>query len=348
MKLAILLVTVAVTTVLFATPAVPAPTGTIRVPATLETVPTGRAGDTADDAAIWVNTNNPAASLVVTNEKLTNRMTVLNLDGQVVQRITDPTFFGNLDFRGDILAVAHSGIWTYRMTATPDGPRLVLAREQSGNAGTSGEGLCMWDPGAPGIAGGLYAININRNTFRVRVHPLTDADGDGLLLLGAAVRQWFLASEGEGCVVDDATGALYMAEEDVAIWRYNLTAPGSAAPPRTTFRALGADLTADIEGLALANGQLYASSQNLVAPSANWFSRYDKATGAYRGSFQLANGPASDDCDRTDGIEAYGGSLGPDFPNGLFICQDAMNQAPGTSGSQNFKYVDLDLVDGPA
>jgi 3-phytase len=284
MRRAILLVTVVATTLLLATPAAPAPPGTILVPSTLETVPTGRAGDTADDAAIWVNTNNPSASLVVTNEKLTNRMTVLNLDGQVVQRITASTFFGNLDFRGDILAVAHSGIWTYRMTQTTNGPRLVLARESSGNAGTSGEGLCMWDPGAPGIAGGLYAININRNTFRVRVHPLTDGDGDGLLQVGAAVRAWFLAGEGEGCVVDDTTGALYLAEEDVAIWRYNLTAPGSAAPPRTTFRALGADLTADIEGLALADGQVYASSQNLVAPSANWFSRYDRPPAPIEGA----------------------------------------------------------------
>ena len=44
----------------------------------------------------------------------------------------------------------------------------------------------MWDPGQPGIAGGLYVINIHRTTFRVRVHPLTDADSDGLLLVGAA------------------------------------------------------------------------------------------------------------------------------------------------------------------
>ena len=30
------------------------------------------------------------------------------------------------------------------------------------------------------VSGGLYAINVNRANFRVRVHPLTDTDGDGL------------------------------------------------------------------------------------------------------------------------------------------------------------------------
>ena len=40
----------------------------------------------------------------------------------------------------------------------------------------------------------------------------------------------------------------------------------------------------------------------------------------------------------------YAGSLGPAFPNGLFVCQDGFNDAPGTSGTQNFKYVRLDAI----
>jgi 3-phytase len=205
----------------------------------------------------------------------------------------------------------------------------------------------MWDPGAPGLAGGLYVINQYVPTFRIRVHPLTDADNDGLLLVGRHVRQFFLGSEGEGCEVDDATGALYVSEEDVGIWRYDLTVPGTGAPPRVMFAAAGPLLSPDIEGLALAGGVLYASAQNVAAPRFNWYSRFDAATGTYLGSFRISDGTTSDDCDQTDGIDAYDGFLGADsFPNGLFVCQDGFNDAPGSSGTQNFKYAHLNLLDG--
>ena len=91
---------------------------------------------------------------------------------------------------------------------------------------------------------------------------------------------------------------------------------------------------------------LYASAQNVAAPRYNWFSRYDAATGAYLGSFRIVDGTGSDDCDQTDGIDAYAGYLDATFPNGLFVCQDGFNDAPGTSGTQNFKYAPLDQVDG--
>ena len=75
------LVAVVAAMVVLASPAAPAPPGTVRVPSTLETVPTGVPGDTADDPAIWVNTGNPPASLVITNEKSAERLTVFNLAG---------------------------------------------------------------------------------------------------------------------------------------------------------------------------------------------------------------------------------------------------------------------------
>ena len=121
------------------------------------------------------------------------------------------------------MAAAHSGIWMWRVDRPLNGPRLVAARETSGNADHRRRRAVHVGPGQPGVAGGLYAINVNRTNFRVRVHPLTDADNDGLLLVGKPVRDFYLDSEGEGCEIDDATGALYVSEEDVGIWRYDLT-----------------------------------------------------------------------------------------------------------------------------
>ena len=68
--------------------------------------------------------------------------------------------------------------------------------------------------------------------------------------MGKPVRDFYLGSEGEGCEVDDATGALYISEEDVGIWRYDLTAPAGPVPPRVLFASAGPLLAPDIEGLA--------------------------------------------------------------------------------------------------
>lgn len=327
-----------------AAPAAPTPPGTVKVPAKVETAPTGVAGDTADDPAIWVDRQHPAASLVITNEKKADRLTVFDLRGRVVQRIDQPTgFYGNVDARGRIVAVAHAGIQVWRVTDTPSGPRLRPAQEKSGNARTGGEGLCLYDPGANGVRGGLYAINVQRSSNRVRMHPLSDADHDGLLRVEQPTRDFTVGSEAEGCEVDDSAAALYLAEEDVGIWRYDLAAPGMN-PPRTRFASVGADLAADVEGLALAAGVLYASAQNAAAPRANWVSRYDAGTGDFLGSFRVTAGKRADDCDQTDGIDAYAGRLNAAFPHGIFVCQDGYNGRPGSSGTQNFKYARLDRV----
>ncbi len=332
-----------------AAPALAVPDGTVDVPSTLETVPTGVPGDTADDPAIWVHETNPKSSLVITNEKAAGRLTVFNLKGQVVQQIAEPAgFFGNVDVRGRVVAAASSGIWLWRVTGTSNGPQLVSSREETGNAQTAGEGLCMYDPGRLGVGDGLYVINVYRNNFRVRMHPITDGDKDGLFKVEKPVRDFYLETEGEGCEVDDDTGALFLAEEDAGIWRYDLTAPTGLVPPRTMFASIGENLSEDVEGVALTGGVLYASAQNGAAPRFNWYSRFDAATGEFLGSFRVSDSSGSDDCDQTDGIDAFDGYLNDTFPQGLFVCQDGFNDAPGSSGSQNFKFAPLHLVDGVA
>jgi myo-inositol-hexaphosphate 3-phosphohydrolase len=319
-----------------------APSDMQRLPSVIETTPTEAAGDTADDPAIWVNRIRPADSLIIANEKALGRLTVYNLAGEVVQTITGSSgFFGNVDVRGDLVVAAHAGVWIWRVVPTDEGPRLSLAREPEGNVVTAGEGLCLWDPGAPGLDDGLFAINIHRTEFRVRMHPLTDSDSDGLLLVEPPVRDFRLGSEGEGCDVNDVTDRLFIAEEDVGIWRFNLNSPGSGMPQRTMFAPISATLSADIEGVAVADGILYASAQNVRAPRYNWVAMYSIADRSYVGSFRVVDGATSDDCDQTDGLDAYGGYIGPNFPDGLFVCQDGFNDAPGYAGNQNFKLIPL-------
>ena len=88
-------------------------------------------------------------------------------------------------------------------------------------------------------------------------------------------------------------------------------------------------------------GYVIASAQNVADPDNSFFVVYDRVTNAYVRSVRVTAGARSDDCDRTDGITATPKNLGAPFAHGIFVCQDNNNDAPGTAGNQNFKYVPL-------
>jgi 3-phytase len=297
-------------------------------PTFAETSPVRHSGDAADDPAIWVHPTDPDGWLVVGNNKR-GALEVYDSSGARVQRIGyQGAFTGNVDIRGDIVAVARGGIRFYRVD--PVARRLVDITDRA--VRTRGEGLCLYDAGPRGLAGGLYAFTITRRDGRVRQYRIRDRDRDGLLGGKATGRDFTLGSEAEGCVAHHRTGRLFISEEDVAIWQYD--ADPSAGSRRVAIDRVGERLPTDVEGLTIAAGHLIASAQNVADPTQNWFNVYDVRTGRYVRSVRVGDGPLSDDCDRTDGIAASARV-------GLFVCQDGYNDTPGASGNQNFKYVPL-------
>jgi myo-inositol-hexaphosphate 3-phosphohydrolase len=142
---------------------------------------------------------------------------------------------------------------------------------------------------------------------------------------------------------------LYISEEQTALWRYAAEPTGGAQ--RTAVDTTGAEghLVEDVEGVTLVDladggGYIIVSAQNAADPDNSFFVVYDRVTNAYVRTVRVMAGTASDDCDRTDGITALAADLGPPFPRGIFVCQDNNNDAPGTVGNQNFKYVPLESV----
>jgi myo-inositol-hexaphosphate 3-phosphohydrolase len=319
-------------------------------PATFETEPVSHDGDAADDPAIWTHPSDPAKSLVIANDKggeaKEGYLLVYDLRGNLVQALAADSFVGNVDVRENLAVTSQNGVHVYRIDPTDGVNPLQPALESDGNAVSNGEGLCLWDRGAPGVADGLDVFTIVRKDGRTRLFPLTDDDGVGLLAVDPPVRDFVVGSEAEGCVVDDANGWLYLSEEDVGIWRYDLASP-TDDPARTLLASVGPNLPADVEGLALAGGRLIASAQHVESARQNWVNVYDLAadgSAALAHSVRIRGGTEADDCDRTDGIAAVVTPLGDDFPAGLFVCQDGHNTAPGSIGNQNFKYVPLQLV----
>lgn len=326
------------------------PVDPVAVVAAVETAPAPAPGDAVDDPAIWRDPTDPSRSLLVGNDKL-GGLDVYDLDGTRRQRVTTATpFWGNVDIRQgvafgaatlDVVAAYNEGLRF--LTVDPVARELVPATDGTGVVPALGEGLCLHhEP-----AGGLSAFVITRGGV-LRQFAVTDTDGDGLLEAGLT-REVAVGSEAEGCVADDDTGALYIAEEDVGLWRYS-TDPATGGT-RTLVDAVApaGRIAADAEGVTIVEtapgeGHVVVSAQNVAAPLDSYFVAYSRTTGAHTGSFRVVSGPDVDGCSRTDGIDATAEDLGPAFPAGVFVCQDDANTAPGNSGNQNFKLVRLEKV----
>lgn len=187
-------------------------------------------------------------------------------------------------------------------------------------------GFCMGRHG-----GTLIAVLVAKDGA-VREYALTDSGGE---ITGTERRRYAVGTQSEGCVVDDATGTLYIGEEMKGVWRYSLDADPAT---RTLVAGLGdGRLIADVEGVTLIRdgGEtfLIVSSQGDSA-FAVW--QVDGAPGAerYLGRFRVAAAGGVDGVTGTDGVDAWSGAIGP-YSNGLVATQDDVNEG----GTQNFKLV---------
>ncbi len=183
-------------------------------------------------------------------------------------------------------------------------------------------------------------------------------------------------SQVEGMVVDHREGVLYMAQEQIGVWRWPLFRLGTrpqlfekvrefGVPYTRTFDEEeeeyactldwsrdpgvgGQYLTADAEGLTVLygpgdTGYLLASSQG-----DSTFTVFDR-TGDNRkvGRFTVAASPSIDGAQSCDGAAVVNLPLGPKFPHGLLVVHDGDNTPIVNDGdgepraNTNFKYVPL-------
>ena len=180
-------------------------------------------------------------------------------------------------------------------------------------------------------ASGKYYVFIGDSSGTIQQWELSAADGK---VDAKKVRTLSIGSTTEGCVADDELGHLYVAEEDVAIWKYG--AEPSMGSERARVDAVGGgNLSADVEGLSLyyatgGKGYLVASSQG-----SNDFALYERGgANGYVGRFGVEAGSV-DAVSYTDGLDVTNFPLGSAFPEGAFVAQDDRND----SGNQNFKLV---------
>lgn len=307
---------------------------TVDLTADAETVPVGTVNrDAADDPAIWHNSDNPAKSLIIGTDKRAG-LYVYGLDGSKKSFLPEGEL-NNVDLReidiaGEKTILVGASVRNDRANAY-----IGLYKLDRDNAKLEPWGKFPAGPGeAYGFCFGqdsgseVFAYMIEKSGF-VREIKLSFENGKPEANIS---RQFKLATQPEGCVVDDRTGRLYVGEENSGIWLFNLD--DDKFEPQPFANIDGRQLVADVEGLALApegqnGGYLVASSQG-----DNAYVLYDLTSGAYVNRFRLIDGTI-DGTSETDGIEVKPGNFGPAYPEGLMVVQDGSNEA----GTQNFKLV---------
>jgi 3-phytase len=313
------------------------PLTTATVQAKVETTPVGTVEDAADDPAIWRNPVDPAQSLVIGTDKRAG-IHVYDLSGKQISFTPSPRL-NNVDLR-DGVTMNGSKVVLVAASDRQDEANAQMALFQLDTSARKllplvtlpvgkGEayGMCLWQRAADKALFGFVVMKDGR------IDQMA-IDFAGAKPTAKVVRSMKLATQAEGCIVDDRTGILYVAEEDAGIWRFDADPKGSIKPVAIA-KVDGKTLVADAEGLALApagsaGGYLIASSQG-----DNAYVLYRLPEVTFAGRFRIADGAAIDGTYETDGIELALGDFGPMFPDGLFVAQDGDN-APET---QNFKMV---------
>ncbi|MGE0024217.1 MAG: phytase [Hyphomicrobium sp.] len=323
---------------LFAPPASADPV--FDVPADVETEAVQQEGDAADDAEIWRNAAHPEQSRIFATDKKRGFM-VLDLAGKLIQ-FFELGRLNNVDLREDWTAGGDSRVLIGASDRTKLGitffmldPETLAVTHLAGSFIDAGlgdpYGLCFYRSRKDNALS-AFVIGKDGEVRQFALAPSSAGEVEAKL-----VRSFAVGSIAEGCVADDRTGALYIAEETKGIWRYG------AEPETGEARVMilpvdGKDIVEDIEGLTLAasgetGGYLVASIQGNST-----FALISLPEGKLAHRFRIVEAPAVgiDAVTGTDGVAVATGDFGSHFPEGVLVAQDDEN---GGGTTQNFKIV---------
>lgn len=332
--------------------------GEIQAPATIgkplaivrpsvETTPVASGGDAADDPAIWIHPTDPALSVIIGTDKKRG-LNVYDLKGQLLQSLDDGKL-NNVDLRDGfklggrtvtLVAASDRTSKAIALYALDPATRRLTSVADGVQATGLGDpyGLCMYRSRK-----GETFVFINDTDGRMKQWKLS-ATPTGKVR-AEEVRAWAFDTQVEGCVADDETAALYVAEEDVALWR--MGAEPSTGVKKTAVATIKDNpfLHADLEGVGLyaqAGGKGYIVVSSQGDNSYAVFRR--EGSNAYVGSFAVvADGALGiDGVSETDGLDITSRAVGPGFPQGLMVAQDGRNIGPPEH--QNFKLISWERV----
>ncbi len=317
--------------------------GFASVQATAATTPTRT--DSANDAAIWIDAADPAASLII-GADATGGLEVYALDGERISAMADRPI-GLVDLRDnfslggqDVLLIVGYDVAAAELVAyTLDASDGSLSEVTAAALRVESEidGLCMYR--SP-ISGKHYVFAAGDGIIQQWV--LSGSNGQ---VVGRHVKDIPVGLGAGHCVVHDSDSTLYFSQEIVGVFKLSAEPESEgekviidAAQPLGSF-------TGDVKGIAIYEQQ---DGGILVVSDAD-VSRlqlYDLATAERIGTVAIEG------VDETEGMAATSVALSAGFVSGLIVVSDDVNEPEHT----NFKIVawqgiadalDLELTGAP-
>ena len=317
--------------------------------ATVESDPVHHALDAADDAAVWINPANPAASAFIGADKQTG--------GGLASTTSPATSSASTPTSASTTSTSATTSRSARSASASSAPRTATTAASTSGRSTRptrtlssvGSVAMGAEAGAGRIARGfaLYHSPVSGKYYAF----VTDSghtwqyelDGSSGQVKGTFVRELPISGVTEGLVADDEHARVYVAVEDIGgIDRWGAE-PGD---PKTPVRIdktteAGGHIVQDVKGLSMyyasgGAGYLIAASQG-----GDTFHVYDRVTNAWKGEFHIADCAANgtDKVTAIDGQDVTNVNLGPAFPEGAFIAQDDSNATATGLANQNYKLV---------
>ncbi|KAI5858996.1 hypothetical protein BZA05DRAFT_366582 [Tricharina praecox] len=324
------------------------------VHASYETEATGEDGD---DPAVWIHPTNASLSRIITTTKSTvgAGLNAFDLAGKKISSIemgepnnVDVIYSFALGNRTvDLAYAACRADNTLCLAEITSNGTLI---EVSGGSHPTPEdyevyGSCVY---ASKSSGKQYLF-VNSKTAEYLQYELTSSNGT---LATTLVRTFQGGSGGqvEGCVSDDENGVVFIGEEPYGLWRYD--AEPDDSNEGTLVDSVDGNFYADVEGVTLVYGK--SKDDGYIIVSCQGVSAYNVYNRAAPHEFQMTftikqtEDGKIDGVTNTDGVTAVGRALNADFPGGVLVVHDDVNQEP--DGSKNplaaFKIVSLENVLG--
>lgn len=308
------------------------------VTADFETPIMASVGDSADDPAIYVNA--AGNGFIAATDKQAG-LYIYDLDGTQRDFMAIGTV-NNVDLRPGVM---WQGIEHVLLVASNDETNEIVLILHDPNTGR------FWQPETPTISTGSfspYGICMGRSANQGLYVGLTSKAGvfqqylldmSGDAITGRKLREFSTGTKTEGCVFDDRTRQLYIAEETGGLYQYP-AAPSGKDEPIVLMKAGDYGSKADLEGVTL-----YAEGDNagylLVSSQGNnSFVAFNLPSHTFAGRFTVVNGDV-DGVTTTDGIDVTPMATAR-FPKGFMVVQDDQNdQSSSEAGRrQNLKVID--------
>ncbi len=304
-----------------------------------QTEPVARAGDAADDPAIWQHPTEPSASRILgTNKK--QGLLVYDLQGRQTQ-LLEAGRLNNVDVRQQVafgaerfdLALATQRDENSMVLFTIAGDGTVTEAARLPTELDEIYGTCLYAP----RQGGLDAF-VNDKDGRFLHYRIAREDGR---FTARVMRRFRTETQPEGCVADQRSGRLFVGEERRGVW---VTSAEADQPPTLTMvLKTGGLLVADVEGMGIHYGKQDDNQDGYLVVSSQGNNSYVvldaappyKVRGAFRIGINARDG--IDGTSETDGLEVTSSNLGGPYGQGMLVVQDGFKRLP--DGPQNFKMV---------